>query len=34
MELTNEKPGLSGMGNGFVAVKNFATTVEVDLGDF
>jgi len=34
VELTNVKPGLSGMGNGFVAVKNFATTVEVDLGDF
>lgn len=34
LELTHEKPGMSGMGNGFVAVKNFATTVEVDLGDF
>ncbi|CCF49881.1 hypothetical protein NDA14_005974 [Ustilago hordei] len=32
VELTNAKPDL--MGNGFVAVKNFATTVEVDLGDF
>ncbi|SOV01957.1 related to RTF1 - subunit of the RNA polymerase II-associated Paf1 complex [Ustilago sp. UG-2017a] len=34
VELTNAKPDSSGMGNGFVTVKNFATTVEVDLGDF
>lgn len=34
VELTHQKPGLSGMGNGFVAVKNYATLVDVDLGDF
>ena len=34
VELTNAKPGTSGMGNGFVAVKNYSTLVEVDLGDF
>ncbi|SNX87493.1 related to RTF1 - subunit of the RNA polymerase II-associated Paf1 complex [Melanopsichium pennsylvanicum] len=34
VELTNAKPGVGGMGNGFVAVKNYATLVEVDLGDF
>ncbi|SPO29134.1 related to RTF1 - subunit of the RNA polymerase II-associated Paf1 complex [Ustilago trichophora] len=34
VELTNEKTGTTGMGNGFVAVKNYATLVEVDLGDF
>ncbi|SPO29815.1 related to RTF1 - subunit of the RNA polymerase II-associated Paf1 complex [Ustilago trichophora] len=34
VELTNEKTGTSGMRNGLVAVKNYATLVEVDLGDF
>lgn len=34
VELTNAKVGESGMGNGFVAVKNYSTLVEVDLGDF
>ncbi|EST07224.1 Plus-3 [Kalmanozyma brasiliensis GHG001] len=34
VQLTNEKVGHTGMGNGFVAVKNYATLVEVDLGDF
>ncbi|KIS66419.1 uncharacterized protein UMAG_05410 [Mycosarcoma maydis] len=34
VELTNAKVGQSGMGNGFVAVKNYSTLVQVDLGDF
>ncbi|CBQ70192.1 conserved hypothetical protein [Sporisorium reilianum SRZ2] len=34
IQVTNEKVAHTGMGNGFVAVKNYSTLVEVDLGDF
>ncbi|TKY88054.1 hypothetical protein EX895_003150 [Sporisorium graminicola] len=34
IQVTHEKVAHTGMGNGFVAVKNYSTLVEVDLGDF